>query len=82
MKILSDKRLTAERHELFADFKARAIAEREDGALACKYAETALKALGTREHDSPGTITESSGQGPAAVLSRFQEDLERAYGIL
>ena len=75
MKTLSEKQITQKRHELFADFARRALSETEDGALACKYAETALKALSTPEHDAVAPV-QATGVN---VERNFEQDLQRAY---
>jgi hypothetical protein len=80
MKRLSEKQITQKRHALFENFADFAMGHlSDDPGLACKAAETALKALSTGEHDqashSPG-----DGTSKTPALSKFTEDLERAYG--
>jgi hypothetical protein len=79
---LSEEQITQKRHALFesfADFAADHLAD--DPALACKAAETALKALSAGEHDHPGASqTPGDDASKTPALSKFNEDLERAYG--
>ena len=80
-KRLSEKQITQKRHALFekfADFAMGNLAD--DPALACKAAETALKALSAGEHDHPGASqTPGDDALKTPALSKFNEDLERAY---
>ena len=74
MRLLSQRKITARRHQVFEEFATRALAATEC-TEACKYAETALKALSGTEHEppfAPATVA-------ADPLSRFQDDLTRAY---
>jgi len=79
-KELSEKQIIQKRHALFENFADFAMGQlSDDPALACKAAETALKALSTGEHDHPGA-SHSPGDGlKTLALSKFSEDLERAY---
>jgi hypothetical protein len=81
MKELSEKQITQKRHALFENFADFAMGHlTDDPGLACKAAETALKALSAGEHDNPGA-SHSPGDGALKLaLSKFNEDLERAYG--
>jgi hypothetical protein len=78
---LSEKQITQKRHALFENFADFAIARLdEDPALSCKAAETALKALSAGEHDHPGASpTPGDDALKTPALSKFNEDLERAY---
>lgn len=78
---LSEGQIIQKRHALFENFADFAIARLdEDPALACKAAETALKALSAGEHDHPGASpTPGDDALKTPALSKFNEDLERAY---
>ncbi len=77
MKILSTKRITARRHELFEVFATKSLdVVKDDPAGACKLAETALKALSGTEHEPPSTLARTDDANP---LSGFEADLHRAY---
>jgi hypothetical protein len=80
MKQLSEKQITQKRHALFESFADFAVDHLDDDpALACKAAETALKALSAGEHDNPGATHPPADGSKTLALSKFTEDLERAY---